>query len=61
MGVQDNRRLGKFPNARKEDNSRGVKEAGHAHGYGIGRVSSNQPRRDHPCQALSLAFVSPGP
>lgn len=32
MGVQDNRRLGKFPNARKEDSSRGVKEAWHAHG-----------------------------
>jgi hypothetical protein len=30
MGVENNRRLGKFPNARKEDSSRGVKEVQHA-------------------------------
>lgn len=32
MGMKDNRRLGKFPNARKEDSPRGVKEAQHAPG-----------------------------
>lgn len=32
MRVEDNRRLGTFPNARKEDSSRGAKEAQHAHG-----------------------------
>lgn len=61
MGVQDNARLGRFPMLGRKTVPRGVKEAQHARGLGIGHVSSNQPRRGHPCHALLWAFLSPGP